>query len=175
MTTESKNKADIGPATPGTAQKKLSIIVFSGDFDRLTAALTMATGAAAVGYDVNLFFTFWGLDAIKHKQGRSPIGGNWLTRMIGMMMGGLKAAPTSRFNMLGIGPWLFRHLMRKSNVATPEELMEAAKALGVNIYACEMAMHVLGLKQGDFVHEVKDVIGVATFLRIQEGGQTLFV
>lgn len=53
--------------------------------------------------------------------------------------------------------------------------MEAAKALGINMYACEMAMHVLGLQKSDFIHEVKDVLGVATFLRLSAGGQTLFV
>ena len=156
-------------------QKKLSIIGFSGDFDKLTAVFTLATGAAAVGYEVNIFFTFWGLDAIKEKQGRAFIGGNWLTKLFGYMMGGLKVTPNSRFNFLGIGPKIFRYLMRKSNVATLEELVEAAKALGVNIYACEMAMHILGLEKGDFIHEVKDVLGVASFLRISEGGQTLFI
>jgi len=57
--------------------KKLSIIAFSGDFDKLTAVFTLGTGAAAVGYEVNIFFTFWGLDAIKKKQGRSFTGSNW--------------------------------------------------------------------------------------------------
>ena len=132
--------------------KKLSIIAFSGDFDKLTAVFTLGTGAAAVGYEVNIFFTFWGLDAIKRKQGRSFTGGNWLTKIFGFMMGGLKATPTSRFNFLGAGPKIFRYLMRKNNVATLEELVEAAKALGINLYACEMAMHVLGLKKEDFIH-----------------------
>lgn len=159
--------------TQGT--KKLSLIAFSGDFDKLTAVFTLATGAAAVGYEVNIFFTFWGLDAIKHKQGRALVGKGWLTKMFGFMMGGLKCTPASRFNFLGAGPRIFRYLMRKNNVATLEELVEAAKALGVNLYACEMAMHVLGLEKSDFVHEVKDVLGVATFLRLSEGGQTLFV
>ena len=156
-------------------QKKLSIIGFSGDFDKLTAVFTLATGAAAVGYEVNIFFTFWGLDAIKVKQGRAFVGGNWLTKLFGFMMGGLRVTPTSRFNFFGISPKIFRYLMRKSNVATLEELVEAAKMLGVNIYACEMAMHILGLEKKDFIHEVKDVLGVATFLRISEGGQTLFI
>lgn len=156
-------------------QKKLSIIGFSGDFDKLTAVFTLATGAAAVGYKVNIFFTFWGLDAIKVKQGRAFVGGNWLTKLFGFMMGGLRVTPTSRFNFFGISPKIFRYLMRKSNVATLEELVEAAKLLGVNIYACEMAMHILGLEKKDFIHEVKDVLGVATFLRISEGGQTLFI
>lgn len=155
--------------------KKLSIIAFSGDFDKLTAVFTLATGAASVGYEVNLFFTFWGLDAIKQQQGRAWVGGNWLTKVFGYLMGGLRVAPCSRFNLAGIGPRLFRHLMRKNHVATLEELVEAAKALGINMYACEMAMHVLGLQKSDFIHEVKDVLGVATFLRLSAGGQTLFV
>ncbi len=156
-------------------QKKLSIIAFSGDFDKLTAVFTLGTGAAAVGYEVNIFFTFWGLDAIKQQQGRAFIGSNWLTRTFGFMMGGLGATPTSRFNFFGAGPKVFRYLMRKNNVATLEELVEAAKALGINLYACEMAMHVLGLKREDFIPEVKDVLGVATFLQLSEGGQTLFI
>lgn len=156
-------------------KKKLSIIAFSGDFDKLTAVFTLATGAAAVGYEVNLFFTFWGLDAIKQKRGRAPLGGNWLTKLFGVMMGGLSVAPNSRFNFLGIGPKIFRSLMRKNNVATLEELVEAAKALEVNFYACEMAMHVLGLSKADFIPEVKDVLGVASFLKLSDGGQTLFI
>ena len=156
-------------------QKKLSIIAFSGDFDKLTAVFTLGTGATAVGYEVNIFFTFWGLDAIKQKQGRSFTGGNWLTKLFGFMMGGLKVTPTSRFNFLGAGPKIFRYLMKKNNVATLEELVEAAKALGINLYACEMAMHVLGLKKEDFIPEVKDVLGVASFLNLSEGGQTLFI
>ncbi len=145
--------------------KKLSIIAFSGDYDKLTAVFTLGTGAAAVGYEVNIFFTFWG----------AFIGSNWLTKTFGYMMGGLKVTPNSRFNFLGIGPKLFRYLMRKNNVATLEELVEAAKALGINLYACEMAMHVLGLTRQDFIPEVKDVLGVASFLKLSEGGQTLFI
>ena len=155
--------------------KKLSIIAFSGDFDKLTAVFTLATGAAAVGYEVNVFFTFWGLDAIKKKKGRAFVGGSKLTKMFGFMMGGLKVAPNSKFNFWGIGPKIFRKLMKKNNVATLEELVEAAIALEVNMYACEMAMHVLGLKKEDFIPEVKDVLGVATFLNLSDGGQTLFI
>ena len=162
------------PENTSNKPKKLSLIAFSGDFDKLTAVFTLATGAAAVGYEVNIFFTFWGLDAIKQKKGRSFIGSNWLTKIFGFMMGGISVTPSSRFNFCGIGPKIFRYLMRKNNVATLEELVEAAVALNVNIYACEMAMHILGLQKSDFIHEVKDVLGVSTFLDISEGGQTLF-
>lgn len=157
------------------ATKKLSLISFSGDFDKLTAVFTLATGAAAVGYEVNIFFTFWGLDAIKEKQGRSPVGKGFLPKVFGLMMGGLKSAPVSRLNFGGISPHIFRHMMRKNNVATLEELVEAAKVLGINLYACEMAMHILGIQKADLIPEVKEVLGVATFLKLADGGQTLFI
>jgi peroxiredoxin family protein len=155
--------------------KKLSIIAFSGDFDKLTAVFTLATGSAAAGYEVNLFFTFWGLDAIKKKLGRAPVGKGFLPKIFGIFMGGLKSAPVSRLNFAGISPKIFRYLMRKNNVATLEELVDAAKELNINFYACEMAMHVLGLQKSDFIPEVKDVLGVTSFLKLSEGGQTLFI
>jgi peroxiredoxin family protein len=167
--------SDIIAALQPKEQKKLSIISFSGDFDKLVATFTLATGAAATGYEVNIFFTFWGLDAIKQKQGRALVGKGFLGKMFGFLMGGLRSAPVSRLNFCGISPKIFRYLMRKKNVATLEELVEAAKALEVNMYACEMAMHILGLEKSDFIHEVKDVLGVATFLDISEGGRTLFI
>jgi peroxiredoxin family protein len=155
--------------------KKLSIIAFSGDFDKLTAVFTLATGAAAVGYEVNLFFTFWGLDAIKIKQGHSPVGKGFLPKVFGIMMGGLKSSPVSRLNFLGVSPKIFRYMMRKNNVATLEELVEAAKQLEINFYACEMAMRILGLQKNDFIPEIKEILGVASFLNLSEGGQTLFI
>lgn len=163
------------PEKQARAQKKLSLISFSGDFDKLVATFTLATGAAAVGYEVNIFFTFWGLNAIKKKQGRSLVGKGFLGKLFGFFMGGLSSAPVSRLNFLGLSPKIFRYLMRKKNVATLEELVEAAKVLEINLYACEMAMHILGLEKSDFIHEVKGVLGVATFLELSEGGRTIFI
>lgn len=175
MSTTTDLQAALAAQTEVKQPKKLSLIAFSGDFDKLTATFTLATGAAAVGYEVNIFFTFWGLDAVKKKQGHAFVGKGFLPKLFGFFMGGPKAAPVSRLNFLGLSPKIFRYMMRKNNVATLEELIEAAKALGINLYLCEMAMHILGLEKDDFVHEVKDVLGVATFLEISEGGRTLFI
>lgn len=157
------------------ATKKLSIIVFSGDFDKLVAAFTLASGSAAVNYEVNLFFTFWGLNAVKTKQGRKFTGKGFLARTFGFLMGGLKNVPLSRFNFAGASPKLMTHMMRKRNVATLDELIEASKALNVNFYACEMSMHILGLTKSDFIPEVKEVLGVPGFLKHAEDGETLFI
>ena len=75
--------------------KKLSIICFSGEFDKAIAAFTMATGAAAVNYEVNLFFTFWGLNIVKNKKGRSFVGTGILAKTFGFLMGGFKTMPYS--------------------------------------------------------------------------------
>jgi len=156
-------------------KKKLSIISFSGDFDKLVAAFTLATGSAAVGYDVNIFFTFWGLNAIKQKKSRAFTGKGFLARFFGFLMGGINNAPLSKLNFLGASPKLMTYMMRKSNVATLNELVEAAILLNINLYACEMSMQIMGLTKGDFIPEVKGVLGVANFLKYSEGGDRLFI
>jgi peroxiredoxin family protein len=157
------------------SKKKLSIISFSGDFDKLVAAFTLASGSAAVGYEVNIFFTFWGLNILKKKQGRSFVGKGFLARFFGFLMGGKKNVPLSRLNFGGASPKLMTYMMKSRNVATLDELVEASIAIGVNLYACEMSMHILGMTKDDFIPEVKDVLGVPTFLKLSEGGQTLFI
>ena len=159
----------------GGKNKKLSIISFSGDFDKLVAAFTLASGSAAVGYEVNIFFTFWGLNILKRKQGRSFVGQGFLARFFNFLMGGKNNVPLSRLNFGGISPKLMTSMMRKKNVATLDELLEASLAVGVNLYACEMSMHILGITKDDFIPEVKAVLGVPTFLKLSEDGQTLFI
>jgi peroxiredoxin family protein len=155
--------------------KKLSIIVFSGDFDRAVAAFTLATGAAAVNWEVNLFFTFWGLDIIKKNRGRSFIGKGFLARFFNFLLGGRKNLPLSRLNFGGISPGLMTGMMKSKNVATLDELIAAAQALKIKFIACEMAMHILGLKKEDLIDDVKEVIGVPTFLKYSEDAQVLFI
>jgi len=139
--------------------KKLSIISFSGDFDKAVAAFTLATGAAAVNWEVNLFFTFWGLNILKKKTGRAFIGKGILARIFNFLMGGRKNLPLSRLNFAGISPHLMTGMMKNRNVATLSELIDAAKALGINLIACEMAMHILGVKKEDLIDEVNDAGG----------------
>jgi peroxiredoxin family protein len=156
-------------------KKKLSIINMSGDFDKVIAVFTLASGAAAVGYEVNIFFTFWGLNSIKKVSGRRFLGAGFMARFFNFLLGGRNKLPLSRLNFGGLSPVLMTGMMKGKNVATLEELFDASKALKVNFYACEMAMHVLGLTKDDFIPEVRDVLGVATFLELSEGGQTLFI
>lgn len=155
--------------------KKLSIICFSGDLDKIMAAFILSTGAAAFDYQVNLFFTFWGLNVLKKKKGRRPIGREFLEKMFNIMMGARNNLPLSKFNFMGIGPVLMSDMMKKKKVKSIEELLNDVKEFKVNIYACEMAMKVMGIQKDDLIAEIKDVVGVGTFLAESEGGQIIFI
>lgn len=160
---------------PLEENKRLSLICFSGEFDKLVATFTLASGAAAVGYEVSVFFTFWGLNVIRKARGRRPIGKGLLARFFNFLQGGSAKLPLSRLNFGGLSPKLMTHMMKKRNVATLPELIEASKALGVNLYACEMSMNILGTTSEDFIPEVKEVIGVAKFLEYSSGGERIFI
>ncbi|UZJ36885.1 DsrE/DsrF/DrsH-like family protein [Prosthecochloris sp. SCSIO W1103] len=156
-------------------RQKLSIVCFSGDFDKALAAFTLATGAAAVNWEVKMFFTFWGLNILKKKTGRTWIGSGVLAKVFNFLMGGKKNLPLSRLNFGGASPVLMTGMMKKSNVATLDELVEAAKALDIDFVACEMAMHILGIDKNDLDEHVKHVAGVATFLDASKDGHIIFI
>ena len=154
--------------------KKLSIVCFSGDFDKAVAVFTLASGAAATGYEVNLFFTFWGYNIIKAYKGRGFQGKGFLAKMFNFLMGGFNQLPLSRLNFAGISPKLLTHMMASRHVATLQELIDASRALNVNFYACEMSKVIMGTQLSDFL-PIKEVIGVAKFLEISKDGQVLFI
>ena len=157
------------------ANKDISIVCFSGDFDKALAAFTIAVGAAAIDKKVSVFFTFWGLNILKKKQGRSFIGVGFLDRIFNYLMGGMNKLPLSRLNFLGISPNLMTGMMKNNNVATLPELISSASELGVNLIACEMAMNILSIKKEDLLDEVKEVIGVVTFLDRSEDAHIIFI
>jgi len=163
------------PIKPSASSQRLAIVCFSGDFDKALAAFTLATGAAAMNREVVMFFTFWGLNIIKRQPGRTPIGKSILARAFNWLMGGRKHLPLSRLNFFGASPPLMRRMMRAHRVAQLEELIDAAKALGVRFWACEMAMHVLELSREDLIDEIEGVVGVATFLNESKDAQIIFI
>jgi peroxiredoxin family protein len=155
--------------------QKLSIICFSGDFDKALAAMVMANGGRAFDYEVNLFFTFWGLNILKKRKGRRPGKGMFMQRMFNMMMGGRNNLPLSKFNFGGIGPELMKGIMKKKNIKDVDGMLQDAIGLGAKIYACDMAMNVMGVSKEDLIDEITDIVGVGTFIANAEGGQVLFI
>ncbi len=142
--------------------EQVSILVFSGDMDRLISAFIIATGAIAMGCEVSMYFTFWGLTGLKKKTVYA--NKSLPERMLAAMLpGGASSVGTSRMNMLGMGPALFRSLMRKHNVESLPDLIGLARELGVKMVACQMAMGVMGIRREELIDDL-DYGGVVTYL-----------
>lgn len=154
-------------AAPSTVGQDKTIIVFSNDLDKVIASFVIANGAAAMGRKVTMFFTFWGLNVLRRPEPVAAKKG-LLDRMFGMMMPrGTRKLGLSKLNMLGIGPRLIRHVMRRKNIASLEELIEQAKRAGVRLVACQMSMDVMGIRPEELIDGV-EIGGVATYLAAAE-------
>jgi peroxiredoxin family protein len=152
----------------------LSMIVLSGDLDKVFAALIIATGAAAAGRKTSMFFTFWGVKAI---QKGNLTGKDFFGHMLGLMnRGGINRIGPSRFNFGGIGRWMFKKMMKDHKITPLEDLRKMAMDLGVKLMPCQMSMEVMEIKREDLIEGVTEPCGVATMLEISDRSkQTLFI
>jgi peroxiredoxin family protein len=149
--------------------QKCSIVMFSGDMDKVMAGFIIATTAAAMGMETTMFFTFWGLKAI---QKDSPTGKGFFGKMLGMMnRGGIDRLGPSKFNFGGMGRWMFKKMMKDQNVTSLPELLEMAIDLDVKLLACLMSMDVMEISNDNLIDEVDDVVGAATFIAEAQGSQ----
>ena len=152
-----------------------ALVLFSNDLDKALAALIIATGMAAAGMQVSIFFTFWGLSVLRKHPG-PQVKKSLLNAMFGFMLpkGATKLA-LSKMHMAGMGTAMMKHVMASQNVASLPEMLQNARALGVKFIACDMAMGVMGLARDELI-DVDEVAGVATFIaRAKESGPTLFI
>lgn len=158
----------------GKSDKK-TIILFSGDLDKALAAFTIATGAAAMGSEVTMFFTFWGLNVLR-KSERVKIKKGFVEKMFEHMMPrGPEKLGLSKMNFMGLGPRLMKGVMKRKNVQSLEDLMELAKTLGVKMIACTMSMDVMGITKDELIPGL-EFAGVATYLaEADEAGVNLFI
>ena len=146
-------------------EDKLSMVVFSGDLDKVIAAFVIATGAVAMGMDAVMFCTCWGTpvlrDGMKNVGGKDAFG-----KMFGTMLPkGMSQVKLSKMNMGGMGTAMMKSLMKKKNVASLEEFLAMAEELGVRIFICEMSMDLMGFKREEMIdYENLTFCGVAKFL-----------
>lgn len=143
-------------------EDRLAMVVFSGDLDKAIAAFIIATGAASMGLEVSMFFTFWGISAVKKQKVFS--GKNLLEQgFTAMLPGKLGELGLSQMNFFGAGAQIIRNLMKQHDVASPEELFAMARELGVRMVVCDMSRELLGIKDEELVDGL-ETGGVATFL-----------
>lgn len=144
-------------------KEKTTIVLFSGDLDKAIAAFIIANGAAAYDHDVTIFFTFWGLNTLR-KDEHVDVKKGWLEKAFGWMMPrGAKKLGLSKMNMLGMGPPMIKHVMKKHNALSLPQLIELAREQGVKLVACTMTMDLLGLKEDELVDGLT-FAGVSAYL-----------
>jgi len=136
---------------------KATIIVHSGEMDKMYSALIVANGALSMGMEASLYFTFWGLERL--------------------VKGKLDKGSLSKMNMLGLGRWMVRRRMRAVNVVSLEKLIEDFKELGGKIIACEMTMEIMGIRKDQLREEWIDEYGaVGSYIKeARESSITLFI
>ncbi|MGV8977739.1 MAG: FAD-dependent oxidoreductase [Cellulomonas sp.] len=150
-----------GPAS--LIKDKKSFVVFSGELDKVLAAFIIANGAVAMGDEVSMFFTFWGLNALR-RQDPPARSRSVMDRMFGAMMpSGAESLKLSTLNMMGGGTLLMKKVMKDHKVPSLTELIVSAQAGGVRLVGCTMTMDLLGIAPDDLIAGV-ELGGVATFL-----------
>ena len=144
---------------------QLSMVVFSGDLDKILAAMIIATGATAMDTEVKMFFTFWATSALRDPK-KSAKGKDFMSKMFGFMLPkGSSKLKLSKMNMGGMGTAMLKSLMKKKNVTSLEDLFKTAGELGVEINICQMSMDLMGFKKEEMMDYPKlNYCGVGTYL-----------
>ena len=156
---------------------KKTIILFSGDFDKVMAALIIANGAAAMGDEVTIFCTFWGLNILrKTEKVETKDKKTTLQSMFGMMMPkGTKRLGLSKMNFAGAGSPMMRRATKDAGGMSLEELFDSALEQGVKFIACTLSMDILGFKAEELIDGV-ELEGVAAYLgHADEANVNLFI
>lgn len=137
--------------------ERVTIILHSGEMDKVYSALIIANGALAMGMEAYIYFTFWGLQRLQK--------------------GALEKGPLSKMNFLGLGKWMIKRRMRKANVASLRKLMEDFKELGGHVMACDMTMEIMGIAPDDLEQDfIDDYCAVGTYIQVaRDSTVTLFI
>ena len=152
--------ADLRERTP---DNRLTMVVFSGDLDKVMASLIIGTGAVGMGLDVSMFFTFWGLSALKKRSAKRHQRDFYERMFAAMTPTGTQAMGVSKLNFGGMGAIMLRRMMKNKEITSVEELMDLARESGVRMIACTLSMDVLGLTSEDLVDGL-ELGGVGAYL-----------
>ena len=137
--------------------EKATIVVQSGDFDKVYSALIIANGALAMGMEASMFFTFWGLQRLRKGQ--------------------LDKGPLSKMHLLGLGKWMVKRRMKKANAASIDRMLDDFVELGGKLMACDMTMGIMGIRKEDLRDDIiSDYCGVGSYIQEARGSAiTLFI
>ena len=156
--------------------KRMAIICWSNDLDRVWPVMILATTGAASGLEVDVFFTFWGLRVLQRNNKRIT-GKNWMQKGESLIdRGGTDHLKLGKINFAGAGTSMIKMLAKQHKVASITELMEMAQDLGVRLHPCQMTMDLYGLTTDDFIDGLQPTLGAASFIDMAAKADiTLFI
>lgn len=156
--------------------KRMAMVCWSSDLDRVWPTLILATSAAASGLEVDIFFTFWGLRVLQ-KNTKRFTGKNWMQKAESIVdHGGTDHLKLGRIHFGGAGTMMIKKLARQYKVASPTELLGMAMDVGVRLYPCQMTMDLYGLTTDDFIDGLQSSMGAASFIDLAaQADITLFI
>jgi len=164
ITGHAKKMAQSPQTSAVSAQSGATLVVFSCEMDKVLASFVIANGAAAMGGDVTMFFTFWGLNVLRKDMNTQTLNKDFLDKMFGRMMPkGVDALPLSRMHMAGMGTRMMKWRMNSKNLPSLEGLMADAQKAGIRMVACSMSMDAMGITKDELIDGV-EIGGVADFL-----------
>ena len=156
------------PLAASSAGNDKTLVVFSGDLDKVIASFVIANGALAMGRKVTMFFTFWGLNALRRPEAVPNLKKTLIEAAFGWMMPrGSQQLALSRMKMGGIGSRLIRGIMRDKQVPSLEEMMAIAIRNGAKLVACQMSMELMGIRREELIDGI-EIGGVAAYLEASE-------
>ena len=164
------------PSDSCSTVKKSTMVVFSGEFDKVFASLIIANGSLAMGNDVSMFFTFWGLNALRKEGYNSKTKKNIMEKMFGFMMPkGMRKLQLSNMNFGGMGRKMIDYVMKTKNVETLNSLLDQYIENGGKIIACTMSMDVMGIKKDELIDGI-EYGGVAMYMQeADDANHNLFI
>ena len=164
ITGHAKKLSQAPQETTVAAQSGATLVIFSCEMDKVLASFVIANGAAAIGGDVTMFFTFWGLNVLRKNMTNKPLDKDFMDKMFGRMMPkGIDALPLSRMHMAGMGTRMMKWRMNSKNLPSLEGLMADAQKAGIRMVACSMSMDAMGITQDELIDGI-EIGGVADFL-----------
>jgi peroxiredoxin family protein len=148
-----------------TSNKKLSLLIFSGDYDKALAALILANSAKELNMEVSMFFTFWGLLLLRDPNKSINEDKSTLEKLMGVVTPkGAEELPISKMNFSGIGKKMLEAMMKEDETPTLSNFLEGARKKGVKFYGCKLSMEVMGFKKEELIPELQ-VIEAKDYLK----------
>ncbi len=155
--------------------RKKTVVVFSGDLDRALAAFLIANGGAAMGSQVTMFFTFWGLNILRRPE-KISAGQSLIRRLLGWMMPRRATRlKLSNVNMAGMDAAMIKDIMRQKHVQSLPQMMELVRKAGVRLVACSMSMDLMGIKPDELIDGIEQGRAAMYLDNAEAGNVSLFI